>query len=208
MLAGSLGAALFLLALIPGFIYLRNTAPVRRPSEATQLQEAIEMVAVGLLTTGASIGLSVLVWGSNYIACLRPDLHDTSDLRKAVAAGAGTLVAGCLIALGAGIIRVWVTPKRRYAPNVWESVFGQQCDGKIRHIALELDDGRTFDGPIHAHTVLPGPDGGRQLSLQGPIRISQPGAPNPTSTLYDFVVVDAAKIRFATMTYVDNPSPR
>lgn len=202
MLPGSLAAALSLLALVPGYWYLRRTDTVRRPSESTALQEAIEIVAVGLLTTGATIGLAILIWGSDYLDILQPEVSDTSDLRKAIGAGFGSFATASLMALIAGWIRVLLTPKRRYAPNVWESVFGETRDGMIRHIAFELDDGRTFDGPLHAYTVVPAADGARQLAIKGPIRVSKVGATTPTSVVYDRIVVDASQIRFASVTYI------
>lgn len=202
MLPGSLAAALFLLTLVPGYWYLRRTDAVRRPSESTALQEGIEFVAVGLLTSGATVGLAVAIWGSGYLELLKPDFGDTSELRKAIGAGAGSFAAASLTAFVIGWIRVLLTPARRYAPNVWESVFGEARHGTIRHIAFELDDGRTFDGPLHAYTVVPAADGARQLAIKGPIRVSRVGATTPTSVVYDRVVVDAAQIRFASVTYV------
>ena len=61
MLPGGLVAAALLLSLVPGWLFLRLTEKVRRPRHQSQLQEVLELVAVGVGTTGAAILLAALV---------------------------------------------------------------------------------------------------------------------------------------------------
>lgn len=202
MLPGSAWAATFLLALVPGFLYLRLTAPVRKPSEQTTLQEALEVLTVGLLTTGVTLAVATLIWGHGLYAALDTGTEHTNDLRASVATGVGLLATACVLAGGGAVARARRKNVRRYGPTVWETVFGATMDGHIPHIAFELDDGRTFDGPLHSYTVLPGADGDRQLAIKPPIRATNKGETAPFSTVYDYLVVDASTIKFATVTFV------
>ena len=60
MLPSGLVAAAFLLSLIPGWWFLRRTESQRRPRQLSTLQEMLELVGVGIATTGLAIALGLL----------------------------------------------------------------------------------------------------------------------------------------------------
>jgi hypothetical protein len=57
----SIGAVFLLLALVPGWVHLRLRERLAPPSGATGLSELLEVLAVGIATTGASIIIVVFL---------------------------------------------------------------------------------------------------------------------------------------------------
>lgn len=201
---GSLSALAVLLSLVPGFIFLRVTDSVRQPSQQTPLQEAAEMVAVGVATTGVAVAVGLLIAPDTVFDRLTKLPTTPGATRIAVVVIGGILFFATLLSLGLAALRHGTAGEKRYAPNVWESVFGETKPGRQRHVSFELIDGRTFDGPLRSYTVSTGIDGTRQLAIKGPIRLTLATSSRPHDTVYDFVVVDSSAIRFAAMKHVPN----
>src|SRR5688572_8239840 len=61
MIPSGLGALLLVLALVPGWYYLRLTSRLRARTKTAGLQELMEIVSVGALTTGTAVLAVVLL---------------------------------------------------------------------------------------------------------------------------------------------------
>lgn len=215
MLPGSAAAFALLLALVPGFVFLRLTRSVRRPSDQTGLQELFEIIAVGILTTGVAVGVAVWAYPTEFTGAIRSFPTSESGIRETVRGGLLVVVAAVSLAVVAGSVVRLSSADKKYVPTVWESVFGETRADHERHVMFELADGRVFDGPIRAYTVTTS-DGTRQLAIWGSIRLTKP-RPQPTgwrkvptpvksATMnYDFVVVESTAITFAAMKFVPSP---
>lgn len=185
-------AALLLIALIPGYAYLRLTENARRPRAHSALSEFLEVLTVGLGTTGIAAVIVVLLCSDHVAETLeRTSLHSGEDLRRAVLLSAG--LAG--LALGIACAAAWITRvpgKGSYSPNVWRSTLGLRGKGLVPYVVLDIKDdpGSRIEGVLHAYTTLDD-DHDRDIALMSP-QISRDGekwSPGP-----DFVVVSADQI--------------
>jgi hypothetical protein len=200
----SLNAIGILLALTPGLLYLRLTESVRKPGEKTSLQEAAEVVAVGLVTTGAVVGLALLVDPTGVEATVTGSVRTEHEIRSVVWLVALLLVSSYTLAAVLAAGRHCVAGDSRYGSDVWQTVFGEPKAGYLRHAVVELADGRTFDGPMHSYTVTPLADGSRQVALKGDIRVTKKDSKATVTMPYTYVLFDASAIIFAAMTFVPN----
>lgn len=192
MLPSSSFAALLLVALIPGYAYLRLSEDARRPRANSALEEFLEVFAVGLGTTGlATLGV-ILLWPDEVVGTLEKASLDSPDsLRRAVVLTA--LVV--LLALGLACIGAWATqiPGKgsSYSPNVWRSTLGLRRKDHLPYVVLELkDDSRRVQGVLHSYTTLDG-DHPRDIALLEP-KLSRDGTTWEADA--DYVVVSADEI--------------
>lgn len=185
-------AALLLIALIPGYAYLRLTEDARRPRAHSALSEFLEVLTVGIGTTGIAAVVVVLLWSDPVAETLEGSpLSSSEDLRRAALLSAGL----ALLALGIACAAAWVTRfpgKGSYSPNVWRSTLGLRGKGLVPYVVLDLKDdpGSRIEGVLHAYTTLEDNDH-RDIALRSP-QISRGGekwSPGP-----DFVVVSADQI--------------
>ncbi|MDP3951407.1 DUF6338 family protein [Microbacterium sp.] len=185
-------AALLLIALIPGYAYLRLTEDARRPRAHSALGEFLEVLAVGLGTTGVAAVIIVLLWSGEIAEVIaHPSLHSGDGLRRVVLLCA---VLGGL-ALGIACLGAWLTRlpgKGSYSPHVWQATLGLRGKGLLPYVTLELknDSATRIEGVLHAYTTLDD-DHPRDIALMQPTisRAGQKWRPGP-----EFVVVSADQI--------------
>lgn len=192
MVPGSAFAAVALVALVPGFAYLRLSESARHPRQRSSLEEFLEVAAAGLLSTGIAALFVILVWPGELAQVASPSWDDPEAPRKT--AGAAVVVVG--LSLGIALIAAWLTRllgSGNYAPDVWHATLGRTRDRHMRHVDVELKaDGRIVGGVLHAYTAVDG-DHARQLALKAPLTITN-GKGEAWSTGADFVIVDASEI--------------
>ncbi|MBZ5736925.1 DUF6338 family protein [Nocardioides mangrovi] len=211
MLPSGLVAAAFLLSLIPGWWFLRRTESHRRPRQLSTLQEILELIGVGVLTTGLAACLGLLLWPSLVLDHEFP--ADTArEIRMDVALVLGTLAVATLLAeVGAQVIR-----RRHPADNSeinigpWWSVMRRDKipEGQLSYVALALADGTTVEGVLHNYTWSPDSTH-RDVALTKPIKITQPGArswlkraePVVTKTPYDYLLIPATEVKHVALKY-------
>lgn len=184
-------AALLLIALIPGYAYLRLTEDARRPRDNSTLDELLEVLTVGLGTTGLALGTFIVLWPHAFGEVLnKASLTQPDELRHAViicgvVAGLAVVIA-CLGAWG-----TLIAGRGSYSPNVWRSTLGLRRKQHIPYVILDLkDDEKRIEGVLHSYTTLDG-DHPRDISLMSP-KISRAGSTWEAGA--DFVVISAEQI--------------
>jgi hypothetical protein len=199
---------LALLALVPGWLYLRLVNAGRAPSvQSDPLHQMLEVVAVGAMTTGISAFALLLVphrflpfvldveaWavgGSAYVREHPRELAYTVALVLALA----LLIAYCLY-------RLRRPSEFRNYGNVWVHSIGERPKDRVPYLGLHLHDGRLAEGPLHSYTLEDG-DGGRDIALARPIRITERdgNGPRPLPHL-DRLVVSSDQIAYVTVIHV------
>jgi hypothetical protein len=216
VLPSSYLAAAFLLALVPGWTYLRLRAR-RDPSlPRTGLDQILEVVAVGLMTTG----LATALW-----ALLPVNLTHLIDITKLTAAGGGdyaqahvrrgilTLLVLFVLAeiLAYGLFRALHRNNEREfrRETVWAGALGTRPKGRP-WVGVELRDGRLIEGWLLAY-----PTGDehehRDLALQAtpncPIRVTRLGEPAQAYHV-ERVILAEADIAAITMTVIQDDALR
>lgn len=204
MVPSSLGALLGVLGLIPGWLFLSRTERVRRPGPRSGLRELVELVAVGLATTGASVLIGSTLFPRAIREALAGHAGTAERFREDVWCISALLVGSMVISM----VLAWIANRRRgprYSEGVWETAFGADPgDGRLRHAVIELLDGRTIDGPLLGYT-LSRSDEGPSIALGAPIFFTRKG--DRRRVRYDSLVVQSEQARFAAITYADLPDP-
>lgn len=219
MLPGSYLAAAFLLALVPGWTYLRLRAR-RDPSlPRTGLDQTLEMVAVGLMTTGLAAALWALLPASrtHLLDITRLAGNGGGDYARAhVRQSVATLLVVLVVAelLAYALFHTLHRNRRRQfrRETVWVGALGHRPRGRP-WIGVELRDGRLVEGWLLAY-----PTGDehehRDIALRAtpnaPIRVTRPGEPALASAA-ERVILAEADIANITMTVVpygaEQPGP-
>lgn len=211
MLPSGLVAAAFLLSLIPGWWFLRRTESHRRPRQLSTLQEILELIGVGVLTTGLAACLGLLLWPSLVLDHGFPP--DTArEIRMDVALVLGTLAVATLLAEVAARVIRRRSPADKSEINIgpWWSVMRRDNipEGHLSYVALALADGTTVEGVLHNYTWSPD-SAHRDVALTKPIKITRPGVrswlkraePMVTNTPYDHVLIPATEIKHLALKY-------
>lgn len=201
MLPERLGVLVIAMALVPGWLYIRLREQLRPPSAATGLSQLLELAAVGLLTTGVSAFVLVLVphrwlpwlidvevWarvGDDY---LRQNVR-ASAISAAVVLGLASLVA---VALHSAERR---RSSDKFDPesSVWGQALGVRPAGAVPWVGLQLRNGRLVEGVLHSLSLGQEDQDERDIALARPIRVTDPGRPAHPVEI-DRVVVPAREI--------------
>lgn len=168
MLPTTTFAAFLLIALVPGYAYLRLTEDARRPRDNSTLDEFLEVLAVGMGTTGLAAVLCFLIRPHEVARAIRNASLDAPDaLKRAIIIGALIAVTALAFAcLGACATRL--PGKGSYSPNVWRATLGLRRKGHLPYVVLELkDDDRRIRGVLHSYTTLDG-DHPRDIAVMNP----------------------------------------
>ena len=203
----TLGALLLVLALVPGWLYLRLVERLQPPSRTSGLHQLLEVLAVGVATTGVSAMAVVLIphrllpfvldvpaWVAKGDGYLR--MH----VRPAASAVALVFAVAVLLAYGLYRLRARRKPAEFSSQgDVWIHSIGERPVGKHPYIGLQLNDGRLVEGPLHSFT-FGAETGKRDIALSRPIRVTAKGgaAPQPLPNL-DRLVVPESKIEMITV---------
>lgn len=201
MPAASSFAALVLVALVPGYLYLRLTESARRPRHHSEFSEFLEVLAVGLATTGTALGGVILICPAFVAEALRhTSLHEPAYLRRSV----GLLALVGVLALLLAWAGAALTNRLRgdsYAPNVWHATLGQRRKGHLPYVIVELEDDRRVEGVLHAYTTIDG-DHPRDIAVMNPKVTAGGEAWEPGA---DFVIINADRIRKIWMSLAPDP---
>ncbi|MEV5704773.1 DUF6338 family protein [Actinoallomurus sp. NPDC052274] len=203
------GALIIVLALVPGWSYLRLVERFSPARSANALHQLLEVFAVGMATTGVSVLLLLLVPHGWLPFTLRADAWAAGGnqylgrhIRSAAASIAMLLASALLIAYGLFRFRTRGKPEGfRPSGDVWLHGLSDQPAGKVPYVGLHLVDGRLVEGKLYAFTF--DVEKGRGLVVAKPIRVTQANEtlaqdlPN-----LDRLIVDASQISFVTVVYV------
>lgn len=212
MLPGSVGALLLLFALIPGWLHQQLMKRTRLRGSVSALEEVLELVAVGLLTTGVPLVVLALLppqshgplvdigaWvreGSVYFG-----LH----LRRVAASSVLLLAVAC--ALAWGLYRIRCRGRRgEYEPSmsIWTYALGDRPKGKTPYVCLSLKDGREVEGQLASFSLSESAREERDIALGSPIKIKGKGASEAVAALgVERLIVNAADIHLILVAHVN-----
>lgn len=201
-----LSALLVLLASVPGWLYLTWTERLQPTARRTGLHELLEVVAVGVATTGPAVLAVVLVphrWVPFTLDLERWAENGAPYLQDHLRAAALTVVLVTVLALLLARAIYWFGP-RRHAPgdefhlrgNVWTRALGARPKGQLPWVGLQLVDGTLVEGVLHSMSLHEGDD--RDIALTQPIRVTPNGEPARPVAL-ERVVFPAREIRYITV---------
>jgi len=218
VLPSSYLAAAFLLALVPGWTYLRLRARRDPALPRTGLDQMLEVVAVGLMTTGMAVALWALLPASwthladvTKLAGTHGDAYAQGHVRRDVS----TLLVVFVLAeaLAYSLFALLHRGRRQEfaRETVWAGALGTRPTGQP-WITVEMRDGRLIEGWLYAY-----PTGDehehRDLALQGtpsaPLRVTKPGQPpqhHPADRLI-LAEADIANIAMKVFPLPTSPSP-
>ncbi len=206
----TLSTLLLVLALVPGWIYLRLVERLQPPSGTSGLHQVLEFLAVGVATTGVSAMTVALLphsWLPFTLDLTTWAAKGSPYLRSHVRGAAGTLalVFGIAVLLAYGLYLVRARRKPKEFSNqgdVWIHGLGERPLGRHPYVGLQLDDGRLVEGPLHSYTFGAEP-GKRDIALSGPIRVTEAGAtaPQPLPNL-DRLIIPESQIKAITVVHV------
>jgi hypothetical protein len=208
MIPGTFSAVALLTALVPGYLFLQLTRGRREARESDPVESLVELVAVGLGTTGLSF-LAGCVFRSESLAHIAARLQSKSTTKwnaQLIQDIAGTIVfvlgGAVLIALFAALV-MKVTIPNQYYPSAWKEVFAERRH-EFTWIRLELNDGRAVVGPLHGSDFQVA-DGERDVVLRSPItEIDEGGTATQLDGIHRLVVPEG---RIASIKVAFQPRP-
>ena len=164
MLPSSLLGLGVLLCLIPGLLYARLIEHARHPREDSALLEAVEVLAMGLVSIGLVVGPWVLL-APEGVRTFTAEPH--ADLRVLVYVVALLVFGSVGVAYCMAQIRL-LRYRKRYTPTVWTKTFDEYRPGFVREVMVELADLRAYQGTLHAYTLDPSVE--QQITISSPIK--------------------------------------
>jgi hypothetical protein len=196
--SSALGLAV-LLCLIPGLLYVRLIEATRHPREHSALLEAVEVLAVGLLSIALVVGPWTLIDPEGVRDVVR---EPAADLRQLVLLAA--VLVGGSTAAAYTLARVQLAKSsRRYTPTVWTKTFDEYRPGFVRVAMVELTDGRAFQGTLLAFTLDPAVE--QQVSISAPIR--RVDTPEAEILLQERMAFSGSQVSSISMQYAPDELP-
>lgn len=207
MIPGNSLVALLMLALVPGWVYLRlrqrHTAIVQTPG----LAQLLEVLAVGLVTTGSAVFLFALLPHAWLPFTVDVDAwaeqgngYTRANPRVVLTTGAGVLFIACA---GSWLLDRAVRRQRSelyLGPGVWVYALRQRPKGTLPYLGVMLQDGTFAEGLLHSCSLEASE--GRDVALSAPIRITDPGQSISRPVQVERLVLPERDIRYITVLHV------
>lgn len=199
------------LALVPGWLYLRLRSRRRPASTATGLGELLEVVAIGLVTTGTSC-LGLVLVPHRWVPWLL-DPHDVAllgtsylrqDVRSAFVTVAVVLLVAALIALLLDAVQGTGSSSDTYdsESSVWGKALGGRPERTVPWVGIHLANGQLVEGVLHSLSYGHETRDERDIALAKPIRVTDPHQTTPRALEIDRIVVSATEIKNITVMHL------
>lgn len=209
MIPGTVSAVALLTALVPGYLFLQLTRGRREARKSDPIESLVELVAVGLGTTGTAFLAACLV-RSESIGHIATRLQSDSTTKWDSqlihdVAGTTALVFGGAIAIALiAALAMKVAFPEQYYPSVWKEVFAERRN-EYTWVRLELHDGRAVVGPLHGSDFQVG-EGPRDIVLRSPItEIDEKGVDRRLDGVHRWVIPES-QIGGVKVTYEPKPT--
>jgi len=211
-----LGVLAVALALVPGWFYLRLRNKHRPPSAATGLGELLEVLAIGLLTTGVScLGLVLIphrwvpwlidvdAFAASGTAYLR------ENIQSAFLSGAAVLVVAALTAWLLDLVEGTTSSDTFDSESsVWGQALGLRPEHAVPWVGIRLRSGELVEGVLHSLSFGHEGRDERDIALARPIRVTDPDQTTPRAVEIDRIVVAAAEIEYINVMHLPERSDR
>jgi hypothetical protein len=206
----SAAALVIAIGLVPGYLFLWLTAHVRKPGTGTTVSELLEVLLVGVATTGITAAAFVIARPSllreNAETFHHLEVASDGEIRSAI----GTVVAILAISLGVAWLLAqcarWVVSRRhsRYVPNVFDGTFNTKPTGHYPHVQITMLDGSTVGGPLLSFSNSDS-DEERMISLKRPIRRWPPGQTESKLLPHDQFIAMGSQMKFISISHKPIP---
>lgn len=179
----SLTGLLIVTALVPGFIFLKAAESQRAPTDSRAgLEELIQTVGAGLATVLPPL-LTISIVRPRVLVVAADIARGRSDLTVDRVRGGGLILLVVLAAaIGLAFIYAWIWAQvsdPKSAPSAWYSAISSPPPAMKKpapYATVEMTDGSTLSGPVHAFDSGTSADG-RDFVLRWPIyRREGPGS--------------------------------
>jgi hypothetical protein len=204
-LPGEAGAFLVLVALIPGWWFIRQREVRTGDQRASSLDELLQVLVAGLATTGISLAVLILwpwqrlSWLVDVQRLLREgDGYVQGNLGSMVLTAGAVLFVAILMAHSAA---KWMPlPKRRLndRSSMWVNALLADDAQHHKYISAELLDGRVFEGYLEGIT----PDGATDeqvMALGSPLFVKRNPSRNPEPYLADRLALPVSQLKYASV---------
>lgn len=204
MLPGGLLALLLAVALVPGWLYLHLNRRLEPARSRSGLDELLEVVAIGLLTTGSAVSAVLLLsdtlperfWPGWLFIELSPWASQGASYlaehaRQALVTGLTVLVAASAMAWLTHHWRRRKQPPEFVAASVWAHALGSRPKG-CTHVwaGVHLVDGTLAEGVLDSIDLDDSAKAGRDLALKAPIFTTSSDGVRQKSELHRLVLPD------------------
>lgn len=204
---GSITALLVALAMVPGHIFLEMTRSRRQPTDRSALGELMELLAVGLGTTGVAIVIAILArprWVQLSYNAAAAGFRGSTDgeIRCTAALLITTVGLSILLAVGAGMALQRLL-KQQFSPSVMQATLGLAKDGHIPVVTIRLADGSRVQGVLHSYSFST-EENSRAIALQSPMARQREG--EAAKQLEDnYYIALGADIRDVALSHIPDP---
>lgn len=175
--ANLVGLTLFVLAVAPGWVWVRVAEKRQVRPDRSSLLEAAELVVTGVIFTAVAAALVAGI--GNRIGWI-PELRELTARGSTFAqdepyriGATAAIVFALSLATAYGTARLVYRGKDASlvpAGSVWRDVFGEGGKGRPIFVSAALEDGRVVEGYLYSYsTDSEGSD--RDLALQAPIYV-------------------------------------
>lgn len=200
------GVFLVLIALVPGWWFLRRRERVTGDQHSSNLDELLQVLVAGLATTGIPLAI-LLLWPTEHLPLwilnveqwlAQGDSYLRGHLPALVLTSVAVLVTAILIAHTAA--NCWPSPRRTLndRSSMWVNTIDTEGNPGHKYISTELQDGRVFEGYLFGITP-DGPVDEQVLSIEKPIIIKsdsgEEGEPYPV----DRVALPISQLRYVSV---------
>jgi hypothetical protein len=203
-----LGLALFVLAVTPGYIYLR-VAERRAPRpERSPLLLTVELVVIG---TGATLLTVLGIAVTLRLLSVQPiDVDEWLRLGSVYASShllPLTLVFCVVILLsnlGTGLVAYWLHKGKRpgFHPggSVWTEIMTRDAGKNYVFLSLQLKNGGKVEGYLHSF-ALEKIDSDSEIALQPPIFVAYPGEGRRRAPKTQRLIVSRGEVAHIAVSY-------
>lgn len=206
MLPASAVAAVLLLSLVPGWLFLRLTETARRPRHQSDLQEVLELVTVGVLTTGLAVAAVSILRPAGVLNLSVPPT-EARHLRELAATVVGTFTLALVLASLFARIAIMRSPapKSALGTSVWWDILRAEKvpDGMAPYALVTLNDDKTVEGLLATYTWQSDTSHYRDIALRKPIKYPV-GEGMSRKPPYDYVIIAGTDIKQLALKYVPN----
>lgn len=199
------GAFVILVALIPGWWFIRKRERVTGDQRVSSLDELLQVLVAGIATTGVPLAALLLL--------PEPDTRYIVDVRKWMSQGdtyveqnlsqfvlTGVLVLVTAIGLAEVSARFWPSPRPMLndRSSMWVNTIGVEKNPGHKYISAELQDGRVVEGYLFGITP-DGPVDEQVLTLEKPISMKSTSADDAVPYPVDRIAIPLSQLKYVSV---------
>lgn len=199
MLPASLVGVLFVVALVPGSIYLARTDGKRSPSgDSSAIEEVLALVVAGASTVLPPLAIAMIALPDRVRASSRTARDFTTAPTPDVRSLGLSLIAVAAASILLAFIYAFIHNKSSStvaAPDAWGPALGDLHDGEVLMVAVKLLDGTFLQGSSGGYSTSKN-GRSRDLVLGKPISVKLNGGELKTRRRFRRMVISESQIAY------------